>query len=104
MSAMIEIEKEKSEYDASPSEGHYPYGTRLELEDELVTKLGLDKLNAGDSVNVRAVALLKRKEEYVDGDDKEGEVDQRVCLQFTSIAVAKTQGSAVKELYPEGES
>ena len=96
----VKISKEK--YDDSPSsEAHYPYGTNLSFEDDLVDKLKLDDLDIGDTVEVRAMAKVTAKSEH----DSERHSSKSVSLQLTEVDVQPedTRDNADK-LYPKDES
>lgn len=102
---MVEIVKEK--YDDSvvccesdADDAHYPYGTSIELSDEMVEALGLGEMKAGDQVGVIAKAFIKSKSEH--SSERVGEEDDKssnVCIQFTDIEVAKEMSDAAESLY-----
>ena len=76
------------------SEPDYPYGTRIDLDGEVVEALGLNgKLPAGQKVTIQAIGIVYRRSEALEpGGDSEGK-DTSVCIQITNLDV-KQQGSA----------
>lgn len=75
---------------------NYPYGTSLEFESELAEALGVDDFSAGDLVEVRAFAFVKRKSEESEG---EGDTEKDLRLQLTDITLTKTSSDRIKTLY-----
>lgn len=75
---------------------NYPYGTSLEFDGELAEALSVDSYSAGDLVEVRAFAFVKRKSEDSEG---EGEVEKEFRLQLTDVTLTKTSADRVKTLY-----
>lgn len=86
--------------DYNPS-AQYPYGTRIELTGDLAVGAGFEKYKAGDTVEVRAIAVIREKsEEAKIGDDgKSTEIEKELCLQLTDIELKKTKADVVKQLY-----
>lgn len=76
---------------------NYPYGTSLEFEGELAEALNVDHYSAGDLVEVRAFAFVKRKSEESEG---EGDVDKQLRIQLTEVTFSKAPNDRVKTLYP----
>ncbi len=75
---------------------NYPYGTSLEFEGEAAEALGVDGFSAGDLVEVRAFAFIKRKSEESEG---EGDIEKVLRLQLTDVHVAVTSSDRAKTLY-----
>ncbi len=75
---------------------NYPYGTSLEFDGELAEALGVDGFSAGDLVEVRAFAFVKRKSEESEG---EGDIEKDLRLQLTNISLTKTAPDRIKTLY-----
>ena len=75
---------------------NYPYGTNLEFEGELAEALGVDGFSAGDMVEVRAFAFVKRKSEESEG---EGDIEKDLRLQLTDVSLTKTASDRIKTLY-----
>ena len=87
MNNMVDIPK--VEHDESPyvgSESHYPYGTSLSFEGDMVDQLGLSECQIGDEVMVYAKAKIISRSERED----ENESDRRVEVQLTSIDISKS--------------
>lgn len=70
----------------------YPYGTRINLHDEEVKKLGIEGLQAGQTVTITAKANV---EEVMKRDGRNGK-EGRVELQITDMAI-KTSGKDDKK-------
>lgn len=62
----------------------YPWGTRIELEDEQLRALGVD-LAVGDSVTVNAIAEVVSHSEH----ESEDHQHKSISLQITDIEVHK---------------
>jgi len=76
---------------------HYPYGTGLSFEDDLVDDLGAGNLSVGDVVEVRGYAFVDSKSEH---SNTEGS-SKSIRLQMTSIRVSREDDDRVKILYGE---
>lgn len=74
---------------------HYPYGTSISIEKELIDELGVDALALGDVVEVRGFAFVDSKSEHA---SKEYE-SKDMRLQLTSLKVRREEDDAVKLLY-----
>jgi hypothetical protein len=74
---------------------HYPYGTSINLEKNLIEELGVDALTLGDVVEVRGYAFVDSKSEHT---SKEYE-SKDIRLQLTSLKVRREESDAVKLLY-----
>lgn len=95
---MPKITKEKSPGSTmvgEGSEGHYPYGTSLNFEDDLVTALGLDNMKPGDSATFTIEAFVEYKSEH----SNEKESTTSVSLQLTSIYKAGDDPDLTKKMY-----
>lgn len=77
------------------SEPHYPYGTSLNLRDELIDDLGIEALSVGDVVEVRALAVVKSKSEHEDDSESSRSLD----LQLTQMKVKREDKDRVEQLY-----
>lgn len=71
----------------SPSSGEdYPYGLRLDLDHETLTKLGIKKLpKAGDQLHLHAVGTAERVSEDSSTSDKNGAPRRSVSLQIKKM-------------------
>jgi hypothetical protein len=96
----VKIKKE------SPSAGvtccsdgdYYPYGTSINIEDDLVDDLNAGNLAVGDVVEVRGYAFVDSKSEH---SNKES-TNKSVRLQLTSLKVDRETDDAVAQLYGDG--
>ena len=96
LEGFTEIKKEAGGTDVTASsDSHYPWGTSISLETEMVDSLGVSALSVGDVVEVRAFAVVERKSEHEDGDG----VDKSMCIQLTQLKVNRTNSDAADELY-----
>lgn len=98
---MIKLEKEKdSDSDLSCcNESHYPYGTRLRFEDDLIKQLDMSEMEVGQVVEVHALAVIQSKSEHKDEESE----SKDISLQLTSIGVSKEQGDLTTRLYPTND-
>ena len=71
---------------ASDAQEEYPWGLRLNLDDDTVTKLGTPALRAGDEVMVMAKATVKDVSSH-ESDDSGEEINISMSLQITDMAV-----------------
>jgi len=93
----VDIEKEEPEMPKA-MDGYYPYGTMLSFEGDMAEALSVDSYSAGDVVEVRAFAVVKRKSE----ESEEGEVEKCLHLQLTSVKLAKSQtNDRAEQMYGE---
>lgn len=95
---MIKLTKGSTGNDvvACGSEAHYPWGTSLSLEDDMIEKLGVDALAAGDIVEVRGYAIVEYKNESSRAD---GDNSKSMSLQFTELKVDRESPDRVETLY-----
>ena len=95
----VKISKESSSgSDVCCSDGaYYPYGTGLNLENDLVDDLDAGSLSVGDVVEVRGYAFVESKSER---SDKDG-ANKTLGLQLTSLSLKRESDDRVKVLYGE---
>lgn len=74
---------------------HYPYGTSLRFDDDLIDELGIESLKVGDVVEVRGFAVVESKSEH---SSKEGS-SKDLSVQMTSMKVRLEESDRVKQLY-----
>lgn len=99
--SMVKIEKKGFDGQAyDPDAPEYPYGTRLDFQDELVDRLDLDRYDVGDVVEVRAIAFVRHKSEHktesTEGNNHSGKC---VELQLTEVRVDKERPDRIETLY-----
>jgi len=84
---------------------HFPYGTSLNLDDEVAEGLGFESLSVGDVVEVRGLAFIERKRssEHAEMGEEE-ESDKGMTVQFTKIDLIPQSPDRTAVLYPGGES
>ena len=75
----------------------YPYGTSLDLTDEVAKGAGSESLQVGDTVDVRAKAFVKSKSI----SERDGSENVEMCLQFTEIDVSGASNDRAKQMYGE---
>lgn len=74
----------------------YPYGTTLDLNDETLKKLGLDKLpEVGEEVAITCLAKITRISAY---EEQEG-VERSLGLQIVDMDLNVPSQSAASKLY-----
>lgn len=93
----VAIKKESSSHNTTVgSDGsHYPFGTSLSIDDDLVEELDVGGLAVGDLVEVRGFAFVESKSEFSDGDGS----DKSIRLQFTSIKLDRETSDRAVQLY-----
>lgn len=93
----VKIKKESSSMGVTccSDENHYPWGTSLSFDDDLVDDLDLGNLSVGDVVEVRGYAFVDSKSER---SSKE-HTSKDVRLQMTSMKITRETDDAVKQLY-----
>jgi hypothetical protein len=74
---------------------HYPYGTSLSFDNDLIDELDAGALAVGDLVEVRGFAFVDNTSEY---NNKEG-TEKSIRLQMTSISLRREADDRVKQLY-----
>ena len=94
---MVEIKKAKDTLNTvCCSDGdYYPYGTSLELRNEMIEDMGVEALSVGDIVEVRGFAFVERKSEHQDGDGSE----KNMSLQLTQLKVRREESDRAETLY-----
>jgi len=78
--------RSKKDYavECAPSMGEdYPYGLRLDLDDEQMTKLGMDIPNVGEEITITAKGTVERAEIRDSGDGKK----KSCCIQMKKLKV-----------------
>ena len=98
----IKIKKESSGSNGLTccSDGsHYPYGTGLSIDNDLVDELNAGNLAVGDVVEIRGYAFVDSKSEHSNSEGSE----KSIRLQMTSMKVDRETDDRVKQLYG-GES
>lgn len=104
MGEMVAIEKEKSDSDMccpEPAEPRYPWGTQIDLKDELVEQLGLGSLALGEEVQIRAVAVMTARRENSSESEGHSYSEKCVTLQLTKIGVSAPGPDHATALYGE---
>ncbi len=93
----VKIKKESSSMGVTccSDDNHYPWGTSLGFDDELVDELGAGGLAVGDVVEVRGFAFVDSKSEH---SSKE-ETTKSIRLQMTSVKITRENDDHVKALY-----
>jgi len=96
----VKIKKESSPSDGLTccSDGaHYPYGTNLSIDDDLVEELNAGNLAVGDVVEIHGYAFVDSKSEH---SDTEGS-SKSIRLQMTSMKIERESDDRIKVLYGE---
>jgi len=95
----VKIKKESSSMGVTccSDDNHYPWGTAISLDDDLVDELNTGNLAVGDVVEIRGYAFVDSKSEH---SDKESS-SKSIRLQMTSMKVERENDDAVKQLYGE---
>lgn len=76
----------------------YPWGTALDLDDETLSKLDMDKLpDVGVEVTITAKAKITRKSENED----QGGVRRSLGVQITDMSIGDPSQSAESKLYKD---
>lgn len=94
----VKIKKESSPSNQMTgcSDGdYYPYGTSLNLEDDMVDELGIGGLAVGDIVEIRGYAFVDSKSEHCSKDQS----SKNVRLQMTSLKAARETDDVVVQMY-----
>ncbi len=95
---LVKIKKESCESDGmvSCSDGsHYPYGTSLSFDDDMIEELELGGMAVGDLVEVRGYAFVDRKSEHSSTEHSH----KSIGLQLTSVKVQRETGDRVEQMY-----
>lgn len=93
----VKIKKESDSDDlVVGSDGnHYPYGTSLRFEDDMIEALSIDSLAVGDIVEIRAFAYVDSKAENNSTDHS----SKTISLQLTTIKVRREESDRAELLY-----
>lgn len=93
---MVKIEKVSYPHcTALSEESHYPYGTCLTLENEVVDKLDIGALKPGDIVEVKGYAVIESIRQSADSKNS----DKSVSMQLTEISINREQADRAVQLY-----
>jgi len=94
----VKINKQSSEFEGSVcchDGDHYPYGTSLRFEANLIEELGIESLAVGDIVEVRGYAFVDSKSEYSNMSHS----DKNIGIQMTSLKVVRDESDHAEQLY-----
>lgn len=98
---LIQIKKENEGHmlDCCSDGQHYPYGTSLRLEDDLIESLGIGGLAVEDIVEIRAVGFVENKHE---NSSVNGHESKSISIQITGLKIKrKVEDDVIKQLYRE---
>lgn len=100
-----DLKREEKEYDCMPccgSDGAYPYGLVLHLDEDTCEKLGLGKaLKPGTRVSIQAMGVVTHSSESLDRDDKGTDVCLTVQIMEMGAQPAGAMSNAADVLYPK---
>jgi len=86
---------------AGPEVDDYPYGCALDLNGELLDKLGVKDLpEIGDEYQVRAVGKVTR----VSANASEGRSDRSLCIQLTGLELVHGDAGEESAAEDKGET
>lgn len=93
---MIKIKKESEDMLGCCSDGqHYPYGTSISFDNDMLDDLGIDALAVGDEVDIRGCAFVDSKSEH-----KSKEYSNKdIRFQITDIKIKRKSEDTVTKLY-----
>lgn len=101
----VQIKKQTDESEKSiccHTGDHFPYGTALTFEDDMVSDLGVDMLEVGDVVEVRGYAFVDRKTSYSNESKEDGTSSNKsMCFQMTSVKISRETKDRADQLYGE---
>lgn len=83
-----------------PDEEDYPYGTRVHVDDDLVSDLGLEGMEVGDEVEIVAFGKVESRHESASTSDEH----KSVSIQMTQLGIRRKRANseeAGNKLYPE---
>jgi len=88
---------------STPSDGidccsdgnHYPYGTSLNFDGDLIEELGVENLAVGDIVEVRGFAFVDRKSEHSSTEHS----DKNISIQMTTLKLKRETDDRAVQLY-----
>ncbi len=75
----------------------YPWGTRLDFENDLVDNLEIDGLAVGDVVEIKAFAFVQSKS--IRESDSPNGSHKDISLQLTAMKVSREESDRAEELY-----
>lgn len=93
--------QKKPSYDGG--EPDYPYGSRMEMNKDMMEGMGMTGMEVGDMVEVHGYAMISSKSEYSDEDGSE----MSMGIQMTEMSVSRkeTHDEKMKErmgsMYPD---
>ena len=90
MGKLISIDKETGGSETSIDSGsHYPYGTSITLNDDMVDEFGVGNLKVGDEVTVTGVAIVTSKSEHSNESEGSSSESKSVSFQLTEAIIDK---------------
>jgi len=97
---MVSIKREKDDSNKlteCSDQSHYPYGTSVNFDDDMLEELKVDDIEIGEVVEVRGFAFLDSMSEHKDKEES----NKNVRFQFTHIELTKPKGEkdVIKTLY-----
>ncbi len=98
MSEQVKIKKETDSFDNAvrcSDNAHYPYGTSLRFDKELVEDLSAGNLAVGDVVKVTGYAFVDSKSEHTNISDS----DKTLSIQMTSMQIQRETDDKATLLY-----
>ena len=81
----------------------YPWGSRLNFTNEMVTQLGLDKIDIGTKVMITAEAVITSKTINEGVDDNHNYKDVSIQLTAVMINPDRSNEDRVSKMYGETE-
>lgn len=95
----VKIKKESSSMGVTccSDDNHYPWGTAISLDDDLVDELNAGALARGDVVEVRGYAFVDSKSEH---EDENGS-NKSIRLQMTSMKLTRENDDVITRMYGE---
>ena len=94
----VKIKKESNPSDGMVccSDGaHYPYGTSLSFNDDLIEELGADNLAVGDIVEVRGFAFVESTSERSDTECS----SKSIGIQLTTLKIQRETSDHAEQMY-----
>lgn len=102
---MVKIPKEKYDSEVAcceAEEAHYPWGTEIQIQDDLVEKLKAGDYAVGQEVTVVAKAIVSRKsEDNHESLESEGRHSKSISFQITDIEIGAKEGDFAEKLYKD---
>lgn len=92
---------EAKRWEEPVSRDDYPYGTRIDLDDSTVRKLGLSDLDADEVVRIQAEAFVSEDT----ARKQNGKTVRSVSLQITKMAIVQSESDddTAEAMYGESE-